>query len=77
MKTLILPATIAIFGASMAFGQTMVEDSDGDGMFSMEEMLVTYPTLTEDLYGEIDVNDDGMVDGEELAAAQAAGLITG
>lgn len=73
---LMLIALIAMGAANAALAQT-VEDTDGDGMFSMEELLTVYPALTEERYGEIDVNGDGAVDEVELAAAQEAGLLAG
>ena len=42
----------------------------------MEELMVVYPALTEDVFGEIDAYEDGAVDAEELAAAQEAGVLT-
>lgn len=62
--------------ANAAWAQTAVEDVDGDGMYSIEELLTVFPNITDELYSEIDVNDDGGVDLEELAAAEAAGLVT-
>lgn len=76
MKTLNIVTLLAVLGTSAAFAQTMVEDSDGDGVYSMEELMVVYPAITEDIFGEIDANDDGAVDAEELAAAQEAGVLT-
>ena len=62
--------------ASAAWAQAAVEDANGDGMFSIEELLTVFPNITDDIYAEIDVNEDGAVDAEELAAAEAAGLVT-
>lgn len=52
-----------------------VEDTDGDGVYSMEELMVAYPSLTEELFTTIDGNGDGAVDEEELAAALDAGVL--
>jgi hypothetical protein len=76
MKIGNIATVMALIATSAAFAQTMVEDSDGDGVYSMEELMVVYPTLTEDVFGEIDANEDGAVDAEELAAAQEAGVLT-
>ncbi len=62
--------------ASAAWAQTTVDDADGDGMYSIEELLTVFPNITDEIFSEIDVNDDGGVDVEELAAAEAAGLVT-
>lgn len=72
---------IAMTIASLAFAnavwaQTAVEDANGDGMYSIEELLTVFPNITDELFSEIDVNADGGVDIEELAAAEAAGLVT-
>ncbi len=72
---LILAALLGL-GATAAAAETMVEDTDGNGTYSMEELAVVYPDLTEDLFGAIDVNADGAVDPEELAAAEEAGVLT-
>lgn len=71
---LILAAILGL-GATAAAAQTMVEDADGDGVYSMEELVVAFPSLTEDMFGTIDGNGDGAVDPDELAAAEAAGVL--
>ncbi len=62
-------------GVSTAAMAAEVEDTDGDGMYSMEELLVAYPALTEELFGTIDGNGDGAVDADELTAAIEAGVL--
>ena len=62
-------------GVSTAAMAADVEDTDGDGMYSMEELMVAYPSLTEDLFSTIDGNGDGAVDPDELAAAVEAGVL--
>ncbi|MEL7150508.1 MAG: EF-hand domain-containing protein [Pseudomonadota bacterium] len=62
-------------GVSTAALAAEVEDADGDGMYSMEELMVAFPTLTEELFGTIDGNGDGAVDEAELAAAVDAGVL--
>ncbi len=63
---------IATTGAVMASAEI---DADGDGLFSYDEMLAAFPELTEETYVAVDANADGMVDAEELAAAQDSGLL--
>ena len=48
--------TVVALTAGMAFAQTEVEDTDGNGTYSMEELMVAYPDLTEDVYGEVDTD---------------------
>jgi hypothetical protein len=75
MRYILILATLALAGVAMA--QSAPEDSDGDGVYSMEEMQATYPNLTDEAFAEIDANEDGAVDADELAAALAAGLLGG
>ncbi|MGR3722061.1 hypothetical protein LGT41_0013960 [Abyssibius alkaniclasticus] len=73
---LTLTATIAAFAAP-AFAQDMLEDSNGDGVYTMDELLVAYPDLTEEGFAAIDVNGDGVVDMDEFATAQSSDLLPG
>ncbi len=50
-------------------------DTDGDSLISFAEMTEQYPDLTEEDFGKIDTNEDGLVDDAELATALEAGLI--
>ena len=52
-----------------------VEDADGDGVYSLEELMVAYPALTKDVFATIDSNGDGAVDEDELAMAVDAGVL--
>lgn len=73
----IVPALAAIvsLAAITAQAQTMVEDTDGDGSYSFEELAAAYPDLTDELFDDIDKNDDDAVDEAELAEARENGLI--
>ncbi len=77
MTKLYMPlATVLALGlsASTLMAQEAM-DADGDGLLSYAEMLVAIPDLTEDTFVTMDVNEDGAIDAEELAAGRAAGLI--
>lgn len=50
-------------------------DADGDGLLTYAEMLVAIPELTEETFVAMDVNEDGAIDAEELAAGREAGLV--
>jgi len=67
----------ACLGAAALGSAAMAQDldTDGDGMYSMEEMLTAFPDLTEATFTTADANGDGVIDEQELAAAQADGLI--
>lgn len=73
-KALTFAALLGL-AAGPVLAQTMVEDMDASGGYSMEEMTAAYPELTEETFAEIDVDGDGEVSVDELAAAQEAGLI--
>lgn len=61
--------------AGVAHAQTVVTDTDGNGSYSIEEMTAAYPDMTPELFAQIDVNGDGAVDADELAAAREAGTL--
>lgn len=67
--------TILVGGASLAMGQAEAVDADGDGMVSFAELLVLMPALSEAEYQALDADADGLLSGEEIGAAQEAGLI--
>ncbi len=73
-------ALAAIFGGVVATGYAMGQaetlDTDGDGMVSYTEMLMAMPEMTEAEFMALDANADGLLDVDELAAAEEAGLIT-
>ncbi|MBV2361274.1 EF-hand domain-containing protein [Thalassococcus sp. CAU 1522] len=76
MKSTVI-ALVAALSVTGFAAHAEVADSNGDGVFSMEEMLVSYPDLTEETFAEIDADADGAINAEELAAAVSAGLIAG
>ncbi len=70
-------STMATFGFSaMAQEADPAIDTDGDGMYSMEELQAVHTDLTEETFTSIDTNADGSVDPEEYQAAQEAGTIS-
>ena len=50
-------------------------DTDGDGMFSLEELQTAHEEMTEELYNTIDTDGNGTVSPEEHQAALDAGTI--
>lgn len=65
-----------MFGGAV-WAQAAVEDSDGDGMYSMQEVRAAYPDVTDDVHLQIGFNEDGAIDEEELDAAIAVGVLGG
>jgi len=61
--------------AAPAFAQMTLMDADENGTYSMEEMLMAYPDMTEDTFAAIDTDESGEVSIEELATAQTEGLL--
>jgi len=78
MKKIVLTmCAISVLSAVQASAAIMIEDTDGNGTYSYEEMVAALPDLTEDQFAVIDEDESGEVDAEELAAATEEGLIKG
>lgn len=76
MKKFVLAlGAISIIAVAQANAQTVVTDADGNGVYSMEELVAAYPDLTEEIFTAADTNEDGSIDADELAAAIEAGHI--
>jgi Ca2+-binding EF-hand superfamily protein len=71
-KVLVAIAALGFAGAAVAQD---VADTDGDGVYSMEELMAAYPAITDEVFAMVDANGDGAVDADELAAAQEAGTL--
>lgn len=74
MTRKIIAAATILASAAAAFAMTEV-DTNGDNMLSMDELQAAYPDMTEDQFGDADVDADGMISEAELAAARSVGLI--
>lgn len=75
MKKLLIPTTAILTFAGAAFAAMPSVDADGDGVASFTEMLAVYPTLTEEGFGAMDTNSDGVIDEAEMTVAIEGGLI--
>jgi len=75
MKKVLIALTTTLALSSAGLAAMSDVDTDGDGVASFTELLAVYPTLTEEGFGAIDSNADGVIDEAEMAAAQEAGLI--
>ncbi len=70
MKTLFATTFSAlVLGSGMAIAQM------ADGPWTMEEFMAAYPEVTPEVFAEIDTNNDGVIDADELKAAVEAGLV--
>ena len=52
-----------------------IADTDSNGIWSLTEMQVAYPDLTEEVFLTLDTNKDGGIDTAELTTAVAAGTL--
>lgn len=59
----------------MAQTAAAIPDTDGNGMWSMEELKAGYPDLTEETFAAMDTTGDGQIDQAEFDAAVTAGLL--
>lgn len=75
-SALFAATALGVLAAGAAFAQTEELDTDGDGMVSYAEILVVVPDMSEADFVTLDMNADGMLDADEIAAAQEAGLIS-
>ena len=76
MRIILILAACAMFGGAV-WAQAAVEESDGDGIYSMEAVCVAYLDVTDDVHLQIDVSEDGAVDEQELATAIMVGVLGG
>ncbi|SFK10407.1 hypothetical protein [Celeribacter neptunius] len=75
MKKIAFTLGALTLAAAPAFAQTELVDSDENGTYSMAEMLVAYPDMSEETFAAIDTDESGEISIEELAAAQTDGLL--
>ncbi len=70
--------TLLGLAAAQAMAQDLpaIADTDGNGLWSLTELQVTYPDLAQEAFVSIDANADGGVDVAELTAAIADGAVT-
>lgn len=71
MKKIMMTAVAAMTLTAPAWAQADL-DTDGDGAVTFEEVQAVNPEVTMDEFAAMDINGDGVIDAEELSAAQAA-----
>lgn len=74
MKRLLLGVTTALVMTAPAWAQTDL-DADADGLVTFEEVMAVYPDITAEDFAAMDTDGDGVLNADEIAAAQAAGLL--
>jgi len=77
MKKIVLQSvTVFALAASASAVSAQSEiDTDGDGLLSYNELLVTYPAMTEENFTAMDTNSDGAIDADEMKVAEEAGML--
>lgn len=75
MKKFALVLAASALTSTVAVAQTAVTDTDGNGVYSFEELKAAFADLTEDVFKAADTDADGALSAEELKAAQDAGNI--
>jgi hypothetical protein len=76
-KTLTLTMA-TLFGLSVqanAMGANAEVDTDGDGAYSMAELQVVYPDMTETVFATMDADQSGLIDMDEMKMAEDAALL--
>lgn len=72
----LIAAVAALLGSpALALAIDAETDTNADGFLSFEELQVAVPELTEELFIVMDVTEDGLIDTDELAAAEEAAIL--
>ncbi|WP_322888845.1 MULTISPECIES: hypothetical protein [unclassified Yoonia] len=66
---------VTLVAALPAFAQSSAIDVNGDGRYSFPEVQAAAPEVSEDDFAALDTNGDGLLDAEEIAAGEAAGIL--
>jgi len=75
-KFAVVAVAVTSAGAVYAATAVTVDDTNGDGVYSMDELKAAFPNITEEIFTKADTNADGSVDPAELTAAEDSGLLT-
>lgn len=75
MKTPVLMLTAVMAVSAVQASAATVEDTDGNGSYSLEEMSVAYPELTDGDFAEMDADESGDISEDELTAAMENGVL--
>jgi len=74
MHVLFLAAAMAV--SAVQASAATVEDADGNGTYSMDELKAAYPDMTDETFAEVDADDSGEVSEEELSEAIESGVLS-
>ncbi len=74
MKPARFALAVLLAGTTTAFAQDAL-DADGDGMVSLAELQAVYADFAEADFAEVDIDGDGLLNGDEMALATESGMI--
>ncbi|MBZ0124124.1 MAG: EF-hand domain-containing protein [Roseovarius sp.] len=75
MKTHVLFLAAAMAATAVQASAATVEDADGNGSYSMDELMAAYPDMTDETFAAVDADGSGDVSEDELAAAVDTGVL--
>jgi len=75
MKTHVLFLAAAMAVTAVQASAATVEDADGNGTYSMDELMAAYPDMTDETFAAVDADGSGDVSEDELAAAVDTGVL--
>ncbi|WP_420863268.1 EF-hand domain-containing protein [Algirhabdus cladophorae] len=78
MKKTLTFALAGLFGLTVqahAMSANAEIDTDGDGAYSMSELQVVYPDMSETVFATIDADQSGLIDMDEMKMAEDAALL--
>lgn len=74
MKTTRFALAVLLAGTTSAFAQSAL-DADGDGLVSLEELRALYADFSDEDFTQLDIDDDGMLNDDEVALGTESGMI--
>ncbi|WP_323036318.1 hypothetical protein [Pararhodobacter sp.] len=74
-KLVLTLAAATAFAALPVYAETALTDANADGVYSYEELLVSYPDLSQADFDAADADQSGALDADEIAAAKEAGQL--
>lgn len=71
MNKILTITTLSLFALTAAHAAEFADlDTNTDGVLTFEEINVAMPDMTEGTFNSVDINQNGVVDQDEFAAAE-------
>ncbi len=74
MKTARFALAVLLAGTTASFAQDAL-DTDGDGLVSLAELQAVYADFAAEDFAQVDIDGDGLLNGDEMALATESGMI--